>query len=1230
MPSNDDLLFAEHVVKAGFLTQEEIDESLSVQKRMEEMGVAESLRNVLVKRGALREGDAAIAARNAGLRTGGEPIPGYALEARLGAGAMGSVYKAFQKGMKRHVAIKILRRDLTDDPRQVERLQREAALVGKLDHPNIVRGLDSGEKDGLVWFCMELVDGETLRARITRLGRIPPDEAVRITRQIAEALVHASSHGVVHRDIKPGNILLAKDGTPRLTDYGLAKGEADDALTQLDATLGTPQYISPEQARNPRDADIRSDIYSLGATLYAMLAGEPPFAGETMAATLTKVLYERPKPLSEKAPEVTPALGYVVERMMAKDRRHRYQTPDELLSDLRELEAGRLTVPAGFKGDISEFVETRRRRGMWLVGAGLVAAAVALAAGVLVWEHRAAEDRRRDQASHTLESLRKMAGPSDGWNGVTIQKSLAELERLEHDYPGTPAAGEALVDIDHWTAQEAALRSANELELKAGDPAADWPRVVADVVKRLAEWKDAPDASVARRRLVKLLEDVRIRREIHAGAESEAASAAAARLSIDQAAQRFASLAESLKTKYFGDERSALVDDALATEKKFRAATAQIDAAFADYDRAATRDGELARGEFRALEARLEKAADAASADERLAATLAALPPAGARVDAVAERREQLRKQLVDGCAAAWEKVRRGVEEKKAGNDFDGAAAALDEFAGRALAKERGVALEMRDDILRRNLNAASVVRQEADLAWTRFIDAVGRRDYARAREALDDLATIAPPAPPANPASELVVGGRRLLDLFDEHLAKAFRARLTSPKPLDRGVSAKGMRYQGVRDVRIDGREMTFRWEGGPARVALDDVVLDDVVYYADLRPTTPERALVLATARLSEFRPTSDAADGVKFVDGVIPLVEAARASAEFQPIVARLAKLAGDLADGARAEIKKAEERARATHGLARTALDQGRYDSAWQQLKWLLELPSYSRTDYVKSHREEIAKERDEASRGRRTSNYAAHFPGGLFTQTADGAGELFIDFESPALATADGRKMVGLVDGRTEIASRPAVVADRPSLVRPDASPRVPLVFEHVFAWRTGDGVGPPRDVPISIDCPFAMRSRISVSFLYKSDAPLFLAVSIGGVTAGVLSADGEPYGGRGVEIWNAKDLDRPDKTFDDRDERHRTAYLLKHPEALKREGDKRFFCFEPGRAYRVEFVKDERKASLFVDGQLRSEADWRPVSGSLEGKITLASFSAGDVDDLRITGILDPEWLRGR
>jgi len=1231
MPSNDDLLFAEHVVKAGFLTQDEIDESLVVQKRMEEMGVHESLRNVLVKRGALREGDAAIAARNAGLRSGGEPIPGYALEARLGSGAMGSVYKAFQKGMKRHVAIKILRRDLTDDPRQVERLQREAALVGKLDHPNIVRGLDTGETDGLVWFVMELVEGETLRTRISRLGRIEPDEAVRITRQIAEALEHAATLGIVHRDVKPGNILVAKDGTPRLTDYGLAKGEADDALTQLDATLGTPQYISPEQAKNPRDADIRSDIYSLGATLYAMLAGNPPFAGETMAATLTKVLYERPKPLEDVAPGTSPALSYVVERMMAKDRKHRYQTPAELLHDLRALEAGRLVVPAGFKGDIGQYVEKRRRREMWLVGAGLVAGAVALAAAVMVWERRSADERRENEASHELASIRKMEGPPEAWDGDTVQKTLASLERFNHDYAGTPAAAEALVDEGRWSAQDAALRGVNELELKANDPAGNWPRVVAEIAKRQQELKDAPDASVARRRLDALALDVRERRERHALAEWEAVTAVAEHSSIDQAAARLDEVVQSFRTKYFGDERPFTVTRAEQLAADFRNAKKLIDVAFADYERARDGEGGLSRGEYAVLATKLDVVARAAAHDARLTGVLSALPPQGTRGAAILERRDQYLKQLATASGAAWDAVRRDAEDRKGKRDFEGAVALLDEFAGRALDAERAKAEDLRDDVAKKTKDAASMVRQETEDAASRFFDAMGRRDYGRAREALDDLAVVASSVAQPNPASELASGGKRLLDLIDRHFVKAFRARVAAAAPLERGVGIRsGLRYQAVKDPRIEGRELVFASEGGPTRVALDDVVLDDVVHYAGLQPTNPDRALVLAAVRLAEYRAPTDPADGVRTIEAIAPLIETARASPENAAIAARLSRFASDLADAARAELKKAEARAKRMHEEALGALDLGRYDVAFDLFKRLLEVGSYARTDYVKSRRDEIAKERDAASLGKRTSNFAGRFPGALFAQSPDGTGELTFDFENPALATADGRKTLGLVDGRTEIASRPAVVADRPNVARPDAAPSVPLTLEHVLTWRPADASGSPRENPVSIDCPFKMRGKISVSFLYRSDTPLFLAVSIGGVAAGVLSAEGEPYGGRGVEIWNAKDLERPDRAFDERDERHRTAWLAKHPEVLRREAEKRFFCFEPGRAYRVEFVKDENKASLFVDGALRAEAPWSPVSGSLDGKIVIASFSSGEVDDLRITGILDPEWLRGR
>jgi serine/threonine protein kinase len=1231
MPTDDDLLFAEHVVKAGFLTQEEVEDSLTVQKRMEEMGVHDSLRSVLVKRGVLREGDAAVVARNAGLRSGGEPIPGYTLEARLGSGAMGSVYKAFQRGMKRHVAIKILRRDLTDDPRQVERLQREAALVGKLDHPNIVRGLDSGETDGLVWFVMELVTGESLRERITRLGKIPHEEAVRITRQLAEALDHAASLGVIHRDVKPGNILIAKDGTPRLTDYGLAKGESDDALTQLDATLGTPQYISPEQARNPRDADVRSDIYSLGATLYAMLTGHPPFAGETMAATLTKVLYERPKPLAEEAPGTPPALAYVVERMMAKDRRHRYQAPGELLHDLRALEEGRLVVPSGFKGDIGEFVETRRHRRLLIVGASLVAAAVALAAGVFVWDNHSSAQRRADEGSHELASLRRLAGPPSAWNGETVRTMLAGYERIGRTYAGTPAAAEALADVAHWTGQEAALRSAQELSLRAAAAPAAWPPLLAEIEGRVADLRKSPDASVALVRVEALLAERRSARDRHAGEEAERVAGSAGEWSLPEASRRYAALAETLRDRYYGDAPSALVDAARTQAASFADAASRVDGAFADYERRAGEGGGLARGEFRALHDVLAASASAASRDAGLASLLASLPPAGSRTGEIDARREILRGKLAAASAAAWEDVRREAEDARVRRAFDAATTRLTDFAARALDPERGRAIEMRDGLQRARADTESMVKSAAEETAGRFLEAIGRRDYALARDTIDELTVVAASAPSkSNPASEFAADGRRLLDLIEALLREPLRARLAAGATLERGLHVRsGIRYPSVRVVGLSGRELTIAQEGGKtATVSLDDVTLDDIVTYAGLAPTDPERALVLATVRLAEFSPGSDPAEDARVLGETAALVDKARDAAGLQQMAVRLARLCEEEIAAARAQKNEIEQRAEQIHRAALADLESGDFEKAHRQLQSLLELKTLRRSEYVHQRRDEIERKRDEAAAGRQSSGVAAKFPGGAFTRGADGTSEIWFDFESNAFATGEARKVLGLVEGRTEVASRPAVIADRPALVRAaNGGTPVPLVLEHVLAWRPGDAASAPREFPVSVDCPFSMRSRVAVSFAYRSAEPSFLAVSIGCVTAGILSAPDDRYWGRGIWIWGAKDLARPDREFDDR---YRATYQAKHPEVLKKEGDRRFFSFEAGRTYRVEVVKDERKASVWVDGQLRFEGEWRPVTGALDGKVVLTSWGAAEVDDLRITGTLDPEWLKGR
>ncbi len=267
-----------------------------------------------------------------------QPFQDYEILDRVGAGAMGTVFKARQKRMNRIVALKVLKPSLARDTRYVERLRREARIVASLNHPNIVTGYDLGEEGGYHFFVMEFVEGKSLRALLVEWGMFAEEYVRRVARHVALALDHAYHRGVIHRDIKPGNILIDERGEVKLTDMGLAKGPADMTLTRDGATLGTPQYISPEQARNPQDVDVRSDLYSLGATLYHMATGVPPFRGDTMAELITKVLSETPVPPNEINPALSEGMSLVLRKLLAKDLRVRYQTPRELLDDLDRVE----------------------------------------------------------------------------------------------------------------------------------------------------------------------------------------------------------------------------------------------------------------------------------------------------------------------------------------------------------------------------------------------------------------------------------------------------------------------------------------------------------------------------------------------------------------------------------------------------------------------------------------------------------------------------------------------------------------------------------------------------------------------------------------------------------------------------------------------------------------------------------------------------------------------------
>ncbi|MCZ7647759.1 MAG: protein kinase [Planctomycetota bacterium] len=261
-------------------------------------------------------------------------LGGYQLLEKLGQGGMGAVYKARQLSMDRIVAVKILPPKFSRDPQFVERFQREARLAGRMNHENVVNAFDVGEERGYHYLAMEFVEGTTVGAILKKHGPFAEKEALRICRQVAMALKCAHSNSLIHRDIKPDNIMIDSRGIVKLADMGLARATNEDtSLTQTGMALGTPHYASPEQARGDRDIDHRCDFYSLGATLYHMLTGKTPYEGGSPAAIMAQHLMHDPVPAHERAPErdIGDGASELVMRLMAKNRDDRPRDADELL-----------------------------------------------------------------------------------------------------------------------------------------------------------------------------------------------------------------------------------------------------------------------------------------------------------------------------------------------------------------------------------------------------------------------------------------------------------------------------------------------------------------------------------------------------------------------------------------------------------------------------------------------------------------------------------------------------------------------------------------------------------------------------------------------------------------------------------------------------------------------------------------------------------------------------------
>ncbi len=308
----------------------------------------------------------------------GDLLSHYRVEARLGAGGMGTVYRARDTRLSRDVAIKVINPEIAAEPDRVARFHREARTVAALNHPGIVTIHDTGEIDGVTFLVTELVDGTTLRALVAQEGRLAPRRLAEIGSQAAEALAAAHGSGITHRDVKPENVMLTREGRVKLLDFGLARsrggGVQDDVTrtavhTGVGVVLGTVGYMSPEQVRG-EELDPRSDIFSLGVVLYEMAAGVRPFGGATTADVASAVLREDPPPPPESIPAT---LREVIERCLQKARHARFQSAADLAFALRSLSVRTSAIQ-------DEPAHDARPRSRTRIAAALVAAAVALTA----------------------------------------------------------------------------------------------------------------------------------------------------------------------------------------------------------------------------------------------------------------------------------------------------------------------------------------------------------------------------------------------------------------------------------------------------------------------------------------------------------------------------------------------------------------------------------------------------------------------------------------------------------------------------------------------------------------------------------------------------------------------------------------------------------------------------------------------------------------------------------
>jgi serine/threonine protein kinase len=386
----------------------------------------------------------------------GQTIGPYKITEKVGEGGMAVVYKGYQQSLNRYVAVKVLRGELAEDEQFVSRFRQEALAVAGLSHPNILHVYDAGVAFGMYYIVMAYVDGGSLRDLIAQ-GPLEIEYAISIAGQLADALDHAHRQGLVHRDVKPNNILISRDGRPLLTDFGIAKALGESkGLTRTGTAIGTPEYMAPEQIQG-QQVDGRTDIYALGIVLYEMLVGWAPFGTTTPVATLYKQVNEPPPPLRQANINVPAWLESVVTKALAKRPQERYQSAGEFAEALRERRAEKVRTPVPARAPRPEKApaERKQRRNLVPILIGGIALLILIVVGTVI-----------------ALLMDGSGGPSQGTpRVVTITRVITPTPKLPAPALMIPNAGQQLTGNAQfqwvWTGSALGANQAFDLRIRS-------------------------------------------------------------------------------------------------------------------------------------------------------------------------------------------------------------------------------------------------------------------------------------------------------------------------------------------------------------------------------------------------------------------------------------------------------------------------------------------------------------------------------------------------------------------------------------------------------------------------------------------------------------------------------------------------------------------------------------------------------------------------------------------